>query len=271
MNHPGYARHGMFKVRLERIRELSESTRDFRFVRTDGKDVGFRPGEFFRFVFTDAAGEFERSYSLCNYPLLDGPYLDLVISEVAKGRATKYLFNCREGIEADVTGPFGRLLLPQQAPARLLMVATSVGLAPFMPMLTALATGNINKVVLLLGVRDRSEFIYGEELLAYRAAYPFFELRLCLSREKAKQAHEYDGYVTAQLPGLSPDKERDHCLLCGNPRMIDDAWKFLKGGGFRARQVVREKYVFAKEVKSGRKAPTEEEKRLIIEKAKKYS
>ena len=43
----------MFTVRLERVRQLSQTTRDFAFVRLDGQAVEYQPGQFFRFEFED--------------------------------------------------------------------------------------------------------------------------------------------------------------------------------------------------------------------------
>jgi ferredoxin-NADP reductase len=244
---------------------------DFRFVRTDGERLEYKPGQFYRFVFTDDEGEFERSYSLCNYEELFGTRLDLVISRVAGGRATNLLFNCEKGLTATVTGPFGRLVVPDELPKRLVMVATSVGIAPYMPMLRQIETNDSLQVVFLFGARDRSEFLYADELLAYRAQHAQFDLRVCYSRESDSLAdHEYPGYVTTQLESLNLDTQRDHCLLCGNPMMIDDAWAWLRDREFKAKQVVREKYVFAKEKKSSVQSLTAEQKRLIAEKMQKY-
>jgi len=261
----------VFEVHLTRIRKLSESTRDFQFVREDGQNLDYKPGQFYRFVFEDDEGEFERSYSLCNFDELYGDTLDLVISKVEGGRATRLLFNCHEGLKARVTGPFGRLVLPEADPGRLVMVATSVGLAPYMPILKELESREISEVVLLLGVRDRTEFIYGDLLRRYADAHDFFELRFCISREPPAAADEFAGYVTEQLRALDPDPDRDHVLLCGNPAMIDDAWGYLKELKFRPKKVVREKYVFAREKKAASSALTEDQKKLIAEKMKKYS
>ncbi|MCZ6503442.1 MAG: FAD-binding oxidoreductase [Gammaproteobacteria bacterium] len=267
-----------FDVTLRRIRRLSESTLDFRFDRNDGKLVIFEPGQFFRFVFTDAAGDFERSYSLCNFgeDVSDTSYLDLVISFVDGGRASQYLFNCGKGITATVSGPFGRVLVPETLPRRLFLVATSVGIAPFMPILTALssALGKLKvEVVLLFGARSRDEFLYQEEVLAIKERYDCFTLVMCYSREVLgdQQPYERSGYVTDQLGSFSPDPDSDKFLLCGNPYMIDDCFGLLRKLGFRAKQVVREKYVFAKETKvKEKKALTKEQKELIVEKMKKY-
>ncbi len=43
----------MFTVRLERVRTLSESTKDFRFVCAANTSLDYKPGQFYRFVFAD--------------------------------------------------------------------------------------------------------------------------------------------------------------------------------------------------------------------------
>lgn len=260
-----------FQVRLTRIRELSESTRDFSFLREDGEVLEYQPGQFYRFVFQDKEGEFERSYSLCNFDELYGKNLELVVSKVDGGRATRLLFNCNEGLTAKVTGPFGRLVLPDDDPERLLLIATSVGLAPYMPILKQLESRSIGSVVLLLGVRDHTELIYGDILRAYAQKHDYFDVRFCISREPPEADDEYAGYVTEQLRSLNVSKDSDHILLCGNPMMIDDAWSYLKGESFRPKKVVREKYVFAREKKGRTSTLTEDQKKLIAEKMKKYS
>lgn len=259
----------MFTVRLTRIRELSDSTRDFRLVREDGERLSYKPGQFYRFTFKDAAGAFERSYSLCNFEDLYSDTLDLVISKVEGGRATRLLFNCELGLTASVKGPYGRLVLPDPLPGRLVLVATSVGIAPYLPMLKALAEplAGGSKVTLLFGIRDKSEFLYSDLLLDYAQKYPGFDLRVCLSREQPGTApHEYPGYVTDQLDSLAPDPDQDHFLLCGNPRMVDSCWAKLQQLGFRHKQVIREKYEFAREKAAKPQAMTEEQKQLIAAK-----
>jgi NAD(P)H-flavin reductase len=263
-----------FRVRLESMRVLSQSTQAFSFVREDNAVLQYSPGQFFRFVFKDDNGEFERSYSLCNFDELFGQHLELVISRVEHGRATALMFDHEPGLTADVTGPFGRLVLPEPLPQRLVLVATSVGLAPYLPMLKAVELLPVkppHKVVLLLGVRDRSEFIYGDLLMDYASRHDFFELRLCLSREAAAASHDFAGYVTEQVKAISADAGTDHYMLCGNPRMVDDVFAVLKAEGLRVKQVVREKYVFARETKTQKPVLTAEQKKLIAEKMKKYS
>ena len=257
-----------FNVTLAEVETVSDSTRWFRFVRDDGQPVVLEPGQFFRFTFSDGKGDFERSYSLANERLTGSPDLDLVVSRVDGGRATDVLFSASEGLTASVRGPYGRLVIPDPLPERLIMVSTSVGIAPFVPMLPVLDELPVN-VEFVFGVRDRSEFLYRDALLS-RHAHDGFNLSLCLSREVADPAQDYehDGYVTPRVAALDPNPETDQLLLWGNPMMIDDVWGDLKGRGFRPKRVTREKYVFARDTKTEVKGPTADQKKLIEEKLK---
>lgn len=260
-----------FDAELTRFRRLSDTTMDFRFRTLGGDAVEFEPGQFFRFTFTDENGQFERPYSPCNFTDAAADEIDLVISTVAGGRASEYLFHCEEGIKTTVVGPYGRLVIPQELPERLFLVATSVGIAPFLPMLSALKTRMAGEVFLLFGVRNRSEFLYQQELLKCRANWPNLSLQVCYSREDCKLLeYEYSGYITKYLAALDLDPDTDGFLVCGNPMMIDDCYELLKTRGFSARQVIREKYVFAKEKATVKTGLSAEQKKLIAEKVKKF-
>lgn len=268
-----------FDVELIRLRKLSSSTHDFRFKRLDGSSLEFEPGQFFRFEFTDEEGDFERSYSLCNFEDdVEPAHLDLVISTVDNGRASGLLFGSDVGLRARVSGPFGRLVLPKAMPQRLFLVATSVGIAPFMPMLASLEpmllAGEV-EVHFLYGTRDPSEFIYGDQLVEFADRHSGFHLHVCFSRWDPVAVGQTRGYVQDVLFELTPNPATDHFLLCGNPKMIDDIYPRLKQLGLGVKQVVREKYVFAKSVSKvggSEKSPlTDEQKRILAEKMKKYS
>jgi ferredoxin-NADP reductase len=259
-----------FEAVLTRSRRLSASTMDFRFQRTSDVAVAYEPGQFFRFTFEDQRGLFKRSYSLCNFTDAEPSEMDLVISTVEGGRASELLFMSEPGLKTQVMGPYGRLLIPKMLPDRLFLVATSVGIAPFLPMLSALKNRS-QKVILLFGVRDRSEFLYQQELL--RLDWPGLTLVVCYSRTVTDlESYEREGHVTAHIQSFAPNPDTDHFLICGNPNMIDDCYGLLKADGFSARQVVREKYLFAREEKPLQKpALTDEQKALIAAKLKKHS
>lgn len=269
-----------FDVELTRIRKLSESTLEFRFVRKDGNIVEFIPGQFFRFTFKDAAGSFERSYSLCNLGEDEG-ILDLVISKVEHGRATKLLFNCKEGLKASVKGPFGRLVLPKPVPERLILICTSVGIAPFLPILNSLyghdkdtgQKGTGPKVLLLFGIRSPEECLYRDYFLSLKSTHASFDVKFCFSRKLPDnpQSCDLSGYVQDTLKISDKKISQDLALLCGNPSMVDSCFDVLKKEGFKSNRVIREKYVFAKDVATpSENKMTNAQKKLLEEKIKKY-
>ena len=129
------------------VESLSASTRLFRFE-TGGEHLPFIAGQFYRFTFTDATGPFERSYSFSQFdPKLPMSQFELVISAVAGGRATDLLFNAALGLTVQLKGPFGRLILPADDKRCLVLVATSVEVAPFLPMFKALRRVNISDLI----------------------------------------------------------------------------------------------------------------------------
>ncbi len=276
------------EVKLEQVDHLSASTIALRFAPVNGERIKFRPGQFFRFTFNDSLGSFERSYSLCNVDdavnngEISTSVLDLVVSRVEKGRATNVLFSATPGEVAKVTGPYGRLVIPQTLPPRIILVATSVGIAPYLPILRQLemplAAGKL-RLTFLFGVRDESEILYADYLVKYQQKYAaFVDFRVSLSRdvkvsEPSIASYSHAGYVQRQLEQLVPDADQDLVMLCGNPAMVDECFDLLKRVGLTARQVIREKYVFAKDpvVQPPRKALTDEQRRLIAEKMSKYS
>ena len=271
-----------FDLKLTRVRKLSPTTRDFRFVRVDGKPVEYLPGQFYRFMFTDSQGDFERSYSIATFGGEVGRSndVDLVISSVVDGRATKYLFQddleqLINEVNCSAKGPYGRLIVPEKLPQRLILVATSVGLAPYIPMLNQLdelLNKEVLKVIMLLGVRSPSEFLYRDKLLQYEKSHSGFKLTVCYSREVPRNDHAstFSGYVQDRIKQLELNPQEDHVLLCGNPHMIDGAYELLKSNGFGVRNVVREKYIFARDSEKKARPPlTEAQKKLIADKLNK--
>ncbi len=265
-----------FDATLAHINRISPSTLEFQFVRNDNRPVVYQPGQFYRFTFEPQGESFERSYSLASFKEAAGSSsnLDLLISYVGGGKASQYLFNAEPGLVCSVKGPFGRLLIPQKLPQRLIMVATSVGIAPYLPMLRQLQPllqDEILDVELIFGVRSREEFLYQSMLLKYAEAHPNFCLSVCYSREAPAVKREFEraGYVQSRLKELQLAPERDYVLLCGNPAMIDETFSLLKEKGLGVRNLVREKYVFARETTAvPQQQLSDQQKKLIAEKLK---
>ena len=238
-------------IRLIDNQPISENARVLRFKKIDGSAFSFRPGEFVSLHIPSADGEvLKRSYSVAT--LTETPdnadILEVVASFVENGRATHWFWHTPAGAEIEFAGPHGQLVLPTEAPSRLILIATGTGVAPYRSMLAQmrpwLAQGL--PIHVLFGVRQRNEAFYLEDFRAQARAFPSFSFTLCMSRESSDAADEYHGRVTGRLAELHPNAESDLVYLCGNPAMVDEVFANLKEKGFGVRSVRREKYVFAR-------------------------
>jgi NAD(P)H-flavin reductase len=213
------------------------------------EDMSYEPGQFISIHFPAEEQMIRRSYSIAN---VDGSSptscVDIVLTVLPDGLASQFLDKAEKGTRLGISGPYGAMTPPKQLPQRLILVATSTGVAPFVNMLPSLekamdASSEAHEVELLLGVRNREEELFQEHLRDFSRSHAWFRLSFCLSRDTPTQEDEYAGHVHDRLAALNPDPGKDLVYLCGNPAMVDEVFGALSSSGFTPRQVRREKYV----------------------------
>lgn len=238
-----------FTAILKRKLMLNNNTLQLGFQpeRVIDKTFSFIAGQFVQLIFETDGKTYKRSYSIANSPedFNTTGQLDVALSFVNGGTASKFFQAAEPGIKINVSGPFGALTLPEMLPGQLILIGTGTGIAPYrsmIPQLTALSTQGVS-ISVIMGFRFRQETIYMEDFIKLSN----IEHRICLSREAGLFAdqHEYSGYVQNQFESLNLNSERDVVYLCGNPGMIDDCVTILRGLGFPPRQIKREKYVYS--------------------------
>ena len=226
-------------------------------ARDDGQPLDFVPGQFIQIHFDYADGTpARRSYSLAtihDHAMGPGEAVEIAVSHVPGGAATALFEALEIGGRVNASGPYGRFcLMPGDRNARYLLIATGTGVTPYrsmLPVLAGLIAERGIEVVLLAGARTPGELLYADDFRAFADAHPQFRYVPCLSRELpgtgSPHAHAdvRHGYVQQQLPEFVPDPARDIAYLCGNPEMVDATFEALKGMGFGAAQIRREKYV----------------------------
>jgi ferredoxin-NADP reductase len=211
-------------------------------------DFSYAPGQFITLLLHDNKGTFKRSYSIANPPNQEGR-IEFATSYVPKGRASMILFNDERPKHFTFIGPFGRLLLKDPPPKRYIFLSTSTGITPFISMLPHLSvhllTNPNHSVILCQGVRQREDILYQKELLQFQTNHPNASVYFYLSREKACDATHFElsGYIQQQLEQIAVNPDTDMFYLCGNPKMIDDAFDNLKQKGIENHQIIREKYI----------------------------
>jgi ferredoxin-NADP reductase len=217
--------------------------------RADGEPFQFQAGQFINLHFDRAGQPAHRSYSVANAPG-DSDVFEIAMSPVEGGLATSALTAARPGDRLTASGPYGRFVLKDDPPCRLVLVGTGTGITPYRAMLPELAArvaGGGFRVHVLLGVWRRDETLFGADFLAAREKYGI-GFTACYSRDypDCPEPWEHRGYVQTAFDDLSLHPESDIVYLCGNPGMVDAAAEWLKDREFGTRQVRREKYVSAR-------------------------
>lgn len=207
-------------------------------------DFTYLPGQFITLHLPWSDRTLRRSYSIASPPVCRDT-IEIAATLVEGGRASEVLQQLSLGDPVDATGPFGRLILQDDSFSRYILVATGTGVSPYRAMLPDLkARMEKNaKVVLLLGVRDRDELLFGPEFESLADAAVNFSFMPCYSRYGPEVAGNLRGYVQDHLGYLEPRCGKDMVYLCGNPNMIDASVAYLKEHGFTNPSIRREKYV----------------------------
>ncbi|MGA2654945.1 MAG: ferredoxin--NADP reductase [Gammaproteobacteria bacterium] len=240
-----------FPITLVDSQTIADSVKHFTFVRADNQPFPFIPGQFVNLHFKVGDEMLQRSYSIATIATEPGPQIELALSHVSNGKASGYLFNMKVGDAIEASGPFGRLILrDDEKPKRYILVATGTGVTPYRAMLAALEKRMKEdgcEVIVLLGARTSPELLYQAEFLNFMQQHPQFKFYGCCSRktENELQAHQRHGYVQEMFAELELAPNDDIVYLCGNPHMVDDAYKLLIDIGFDKQNVRREKYVFS--------------------------
>jgi benzoate/toluate 1,2-dioxygenase reductase subunit len=189
------------RARVLRCAPLSKSAFEIELERP--ADFLFEAGQSIRVYI---GGE-SRDYSLAGSPSVQT--LLLVVRRIAGGAVSPALAAASPGSSLDFTGPHGVFTL-KPSPRLAVLVATGVGIAPFLSMVRGGATG----FTLLHGVRSVDELFYRRELEVAAARYA-----PCLSRRASPGC--FAGRVIAWA--------RDHLstggfdfYLCGARAMVRD-------------------------------------------------
>lgn len=204
----------------------------------------YLPGQFLTLYLPWRDKVLRRSYSIASPPSSDGR-IEIALTLVQGGRASSILDNLGVGESVEATGPFGRLILQQDNYSRYVLIATGTGVSPYRAMLPDLKAKMAEnaEVVLLLGVRDPDELLFGAEFESVADATRNFSFRPCYSRHESEKKVTLRGYVQDHLDQLGLQSDKDMIYLCGNPDMIDTSVNYLKEHGFSNPSIRREKYV----------------------------
>lgn len=182
-----------------------------------------------------------RAYSLVSAPREQ--HLEVLVVKVDDGQFTPYLHSLAVGDTLDVSesarGDFTLEKIPEKN--NLWLIATGTGVSPFLSMLTE---GELwrrkGRVFLIYGVRYLDDLAYYERIRHWLAAY---SRNFCFIPVVSREIPDYGiyGRLTALLGnqrlekvcGAQINAQSDSVMLCGNPKMIEDATTILESVGLQ--------------------------------------
>ncbi|HPR58526.1 MAG TPA: FAD-binding oxidoreductase [Bacteroidales bacterium] len=211
---------------LCKVRQIRQITKAAYVLRFDRNDRGFTAGQHVILGLKDQNNA--REYSV--YSGENDDYFEILVKEVLNGTVSKQLKQLRSGAVLQMDGPMGTFTLPAETIRykKVIFIATGTGIAPFRSMVRSYPELDY---LLLHGVRYAVE--------AYdRNEYQKEKYVLCTT---ADQKGDFRGRVTDYLMEHIPDPNAEF-YLCGNTKMIHDAFDILTLKGVKPEQLHTEAY-----------------------------
>lgn len=172
-----------------------------------------------------------REYSVCSG--LNDPWFDLLIREIPDGALSPALRRCVPGDRLEMCGPYGSFVLerPADAARRYLFVCTGTGIAPY---LSFVRSHPLSDYRILHGVHTPEDRL---DAPAWGLAPDRY--LACITQQAG--AADFHGRVTDWLRAqtVAPGTV---CYLCGNNRMLAEAYDLLRAQGVAAGDVITEAF-----------------------------
>ena len=217
-------------TRLEKIFQLTDTVRTFRFRFPEGKWVPFKAGQFCMVHVPTTEKILKKPYSICSAPFEVG-YLDLCVKLVEGGVTTNWFWKLKEGDEVTITIPYGGFLIKEPIDDDLIFVATGTGITPLRSMIkTLLREGCERQLTLIFGVRYENEILYADEFRQLEKEHKNFKFIPTISRPKKWEGEV--GYVQEKLKKFVTDPQGKRIYVCGLIPMIEAVQQAASEIGF---------------------------------------
>ena len=206
----------VFEIILDNVQDIAPDVKHFIFKKPLGEPIKFIPGQFITLRLEHEGKTIRRSYSMASMGKLmenqepvvspltfhcTSDSIEFAASYLPHGIASEFLFHLKPGDKVTASGPFGRLILRDDHPQRYFLIATGTGVTPYRAMLPEIRQRFVLhpdlKVVLFLGVRERSHALYAEEFRKFQQEEPRFDFHVFYSRAYPTDAlaFEHFGHV----------------------------------------------------------------------------
>lgn len=206
--------------------EVAPSIHVLEFGLAPDDPMEFLPGQYVTFLLERQGRPVTRSYSIFSSADRHDRF-SLLVKRVPQGFASNLLCDRAPSDAAPLTvlAPLGRFVLHDPGDRSVLLVATGVGLAPFVPMLERLRRDYpATPTRLVWGNRYVEEMVARVELDRVADGWPGFHREAVISRPPSDGGWSGRvGHVQECVRALCPDLSRTDVYLCGANAMVNDA------------------------------------------------
>jgi len=204
--------------------EIVPSIHVLTFALPAGDTLEFLPGQYVTFYLRRNEKPVTRSYSIFSSATRQDGF-SLLIKKVPKGFGSNYLCGLDPLRKPSLTAlaPLGRFVLHEPEDRTVILVATGVGLAPFIPMLEQLRTAHPGTPVwLFYGNRYAEDTVGRPELEFLECVWPNFHFVAVISRPPSDGSWSGAvGHVEEHVQSRFPDLSSSDVYLCGVNRMVN--------------------------------------------------
>ncbi len=188
----------------------------------DDDAFGFVPGQFIG-IQADVPGYGWRRTPYCIVSPPNGERtFQLLIRLVPQGPLSYYLGRLRPGDMIAFRGPLGRCMVPKTSDEELILLATGVGIGPFLALAHVLREQGYDKPVRLYwGLRLVEDICLLDQLDELTATFPQFRYDITLSQPPPGWTG-LRGRITETVPPLLPTLGGKRYYLVGNGAMIEE-------------------------------------------------
>lgn len=238
--------------RIDRYNRRAEVTEVEKLTRTgtvrvsfrvvDEQPFNFKPGQFVGIqAKVPGSGLRKTPYCISSAPGRDRAFR-LLVRLVPEGPLSYYLGSLRVGDVIKFRGPTGRSMIPKEDDTELVMLATGVGIGPFLSLAEHLLPQGFDRPMRLFwGLRLVEDICLLDELDSLAARYPNFSYVITLSQPPADWAG-WRGRLTVTVPPTLETLGGKHFYLVGNGAMIEEMSSVLSDLGVDKRLIYEEAY-----------------------------
>lgn len=212
------------KAKIVNIKELTDNIIEYTFEFVSPDKVSYKAGQYILINIQDNPYT-NRAYSISSFNE-DDSMLSITVKNVEDGYGTQLMYkNFKIGHCIELQGPMGNELVVDKTAEKILLLATGIGITPFLSIVNDIIKSpkNIKNVKLVYGASYEKDFIYDNELTKLSQSAEIFEHIKVSSRDKSfKGPH---GRITDIVRDI--DLTDYKIYICGSSPVVTDTINFL--------------------------------------------